>query len=504
MIGAGSVVTSAIPPWVVAAGQPAAWCARCGREGGGDRRRLAARLALPAAGRRHRRRTRGCSRRALRERVDVVIAAPGGARRADAPTSTACSRSRDGAARAALLERFRPDALYVQFAIAVVRRARCRASSTCCDSPAGAGIRVVTAFHEPERELAALPVLGRAIYRRIGGADRRAGGATARPARDALAAAGDRRRPRRRVPHGVPALPRAASARRHRARARALRPARPARAGARLRPSGQGRRRPRRSARPVLLPAVARRDDRDRRRSRARGAALFRVFGRVDARHLAAAAGGDGVGGRPDPVLAGSSPTTTCRRLLAAATVMVLPYRRITQSGIAHLCVAGAVPAVASRLDGLRGDARRGRASTSRRRRRHALAAALARRAGRRRRPRPAARCAGRASRGLGTGGGRRPDRRGRARTPGGAGAASSAAGGRALNASRGRHPRERRERRRRVVDSHSARSNQTTALTAGIALRQLRRETVDPRRPSPAPSLDRPTSGSMIGLRSA
>src|SRR5206468_8910564 len=39
--------------------------------------------------------------------------------------------------------------------------------------------------------------------------------------------------------------------------------------------------------------------------------------------------------------------------LLAAATVMVLPYRRITQSGIAHLCVAGTVPAVASRLPGL-------------------------------------------------------------------------------------------------------------------------------------------------------
>jgi len=39
--------------------------------------------------------------------------------------------------------------------------------------------------------------------------------------------------------------------------------------------------------------------------------------------------------------------------VLAAAAVMVLPYRRITQSGIAHLCVAGTVPAVASRLDGL-------------------------------------------------------------------------------------------------------------------------------------------------------
>jgi glycosyltransferase involved in cell wall biosynthesis len=79
---------------------------------------------------------------------------------------------------------------------------------------------------------------------------------------------------------------------------------------------------------------------------------VFRVFGRVDARHLEqlrAAAGWAGA----RVVFPGFVADEDLADLLAAATVMALPYRRITQSGIAHLCVAGSVPAVASRLDGL-------------------------------------------------------------------------------------------------------------------------------------------------------
>ena len=58
------------------------------------------------------------------------------------------------------------------------------------------------------------------------------------------------------------------------------------------------RRRPRRS-RPGTASGRARRDDRDRGRAACRGAALFRVFGRADVRHLAALRAGTTWVGRP-------------------------------------------------------------------------------------------------------------------------------------------------------------------------------------------------------------
>jgi len=114
---------------------------------------------------------------ALHERVDVAVAAPGAA----APTDAAGGVHRvlgrhDGAARAALLDRCRPDAVFVQFAIAaygaalpgldhLLRLARRR------------GIRVLTVFHEPQRDVAALPGVAAAIYRRVASFTRSVAGA---------------------------------------------------------------------------------------------------------------------------------------------------------------------------------------------------------------------------------------------------------------------------------------------------------------------------------------
>ena len=256
--------------------------------------------------------------------------------------------SRDGAERAALLERFRPDAVYVQFAIAgfgaalpgldhLLRLARRR------------GIRVVTVFHEPARDIAALPGLGAAIYRRIG-ALTDVPVVLAGPARDALEAAGIDTRLAVSVPHGVPALaiPSACDVERVRARyglrgrlVLSLGFVHPDKGADVLA-----------GAAPVLLPAVPDATIVIAGAPRARRG-LFRVFGRADVRHLAALRAGTAWSG--DRIrFCGYVADDDVAGLLAAATVMVLPYRRITQSGIAHLCVAGAVPAVASRLPGLR------------------------------------------------------------------------------------------------------------------------------------------------------
>ena len=206
----------------------------------------------------------------------------------------------------------------------------------------------MTAFHEPQRELAALPGAGRAIYRRVAALTDVAV-AYGAPARRSLAAAAIGTVRVAEIPHGVPLLPPAGAA-----EIDALR----ARYGL--------------SGRVVLLLGFVHPDkgadvlvEASRRvladlddvtvviagEPRVRSGA-FRWFGRVDARHLgelrsAASFAGDRIR-FPGFVADADLPA-----LLGAATVMALPYRRITQSGIAHLCVAGTVPAVASRLDGL-------------------------------------------------------------------------------------------------------------------------------------------------------
>ncbi len=283
----------------------------------------------------------------LRDRVEIAIAAPGAATAADAADVHRVLAVRSPAARAALLADFRPDALYVQFSIAsyggalpglehLLRLAR------------RAGIPVTTAFHEPERELAALPVLGRAIYRRVA-ALTDVPVAYGRPAHDALLAAGIGRGRVALIPHGVPLLPVATPADIDRVRDRYGLTGRFALALGFIHPDKGGDVLV--EAARTLLPAhpdltlVIAGEPRERR-------GVFRAFGRVDVRHLAqlreaSAWAGDRVrfpGFVADDDLPG---------LLAAATVMVLPYRQITQSGIAHLCVAGTVPAVASDLDGL-------------------------------------------------------------------------------------------------------------------------------------------------------
>jgi glycosyltransferase involved in cell wall biosynthesis len=285
---------------------------------------------------------------ALRERVDVAVAAPGAA----APTDAAGGVHRvlgrhDGAARAALLDRCRPDAVFVQFAIAaygaalpgldhLLRLARRR------------GIRVLTVFHEPQRDAAALPGVAAAIYRRVASfTDTPI--VLAEPAREGLEAAGIDARAAVAVPLGVPALPPVSVFDVERVRVRyglrgrivlALGFVHPDKGADVLA-----------GAAPVLLPQV---DDativiagEPRQRH-----GLFRVFGRADARHLdalreATAWAGDRIR------FCGFVADEDLPAVLAAATAMVLPYRRITQSGIAQLCVAGTVPAVASRLPGL-------------------------------------------------------------------------------------------------------------------------------------------------------
>jgi glycosyltransferase involved in cell wall biosynthesis len=282
---------------------------------------------------------------ALRERADVAVAAPGAAGGEDGVHRVLGLR--DAAARAALLESFRPDAVYVQFAIAafgaalagldhLLRLARAR------------GIRVVTVFHEPERDLAALPVVGAAVYRRIA-ARTDVPVVLAAPALAALGAAGIDTRAATSVPHGVPALPVASAREVERVRLRyglrgrvvlALGFVHPDKGADVLA-----------AAAPALLPAVTDATIAIAGAPRARRG-LFRVFGRADARHLADLRAATAWAGERIR-FCGFVADDDLPGVLAAATAMVLPYRRITQSGIAHLCVAGAVPAVASRLPGL-------------------------------------------------------------------------------------------------------------------------------------------------------
>jgi glycosyltransferase involved in cell wall biosynthesis len=80
----------------------------------------------------------------------------------------------------------------------------------------------------------------------------------------------------------------------------------------------------------------------------------FRAFGRLDRRHheaLRRTAAALPAGRVRFP---GFVPTADLAAVVHAAAVMALPYRRITQSGIAHLAVAAGAPVVASDLPGLR------------------------------------------------------------------------------------------------------------------------------------------------------
>lgn len=284
---------------------------------------------------------------ALREQADVAIAAPGsGEPESDASAGVhRVLAPHQRRARVALLQRFRPDALYVQFAISayggalsgldhllrLARRER---------------IRVVTVFHEPERELAALPGLGRAIYRRVAAATD-APVIHAEPARDALAALGVGSATA--IPHGVPLLPSPSVADVERARLRYGLRGRVVLALGFIHPDKGAD--VLCAAAPALLDALPDAtiaiagEPRERR-------AAFRAFGRADARHLAQLRAAAAFAGErirfPGFIADDDLPA-----VLAAASAMALPYRRITQSGIAHLCVSAAVPAVASSIRGL-------------------------------------------------------------------------------------------------------------------------------------------------------
>jgi glycosyltransferase involved in cell wall biosynthesis len=286
---------------------------------------------------------------ALRNHLHIAIAAPGGGLPvADlgAGVHRVLAPSRR-AARLALLAGFDPDALYLQFSIAsyggslpglehLLRRAR------------RADLPVVTAFHEPHRELAALPVLGRTIYRRIAALTDVAV-VYGEPARRALEQAAIGAGRVAEIPHGVPLLPAATTAEIDALRTRERLSERVVLALGFIHPD-KGADVLAEAARMVLgtlddVTFVIAGQPRARR-------GAFRAFGRADARHLAGlrsqtAWAGDRV---RFPGFVGDEDLPA---LLGAATVMALPYRRITQSGIAHLCVAGAVPAVASRLAGL-------------------------------------------------------------------------------------------------------------------------------------------------------
>jgi glycosyltransferase involved in cell wall biosynthesis len=203
-------------------------------------------------------------------------------------------------------------------------------------------------FHEPERDIAALPGVGTAIYRRVAALTDVAV-VPAAPASDALAAAGIDTSGVVRIPHGVRPLPTPSAHEVERVRMRyglrgrvvlALGLAHPDEGADVLAAAAAG----------VLTAlhdvTIAIAGEPSARRG------LLRVLGPFDESRVAGlrrstAWAGDRVrfcGPVADDDLPG---------VLGAAGVMVLPYRGITRNGIAHLCVAGAVPTVASRLRGL-------------------------------------------------------------------------------------------------------------------------------------------------------
>ena len=351
VIGAGSVVTRHIPPWVVAAGQPARVVREIRTRGGADDRLTAALLFVspyppPADG-------IGSHTRMLVARARASGSRSRSRRPAPRPPRDAADVHRVLALRDAPPRGRRcspgsaPTRVYVQFSIAsyggalpglehLLRLAR------------RAGIPVVTAFHEPRARARGAAGAGPRHLPARRGADRRARRATARPAHDALLAAGIGDGGVTSIPHGVPLL-RAAAAE-DRARAGAVRPAgRVVLALGFIHPD-KGADVLAEAAR-ALLPAHPDVTLVIAGEPRARRGALPPVRARRRAPpgrlREAAAWAGDRVR-FPGFVADDDLPD-----VLAAATVMALPYRRITQSGIAHLCVAGTVPAVASRLDGL-------------------------------------------------------------------------------------------------------------------------------------------------------
>jgi glycosyltransferase involved in cell wall biosynthesis len=291
--------------------------------------------------------------RALAADADVVVGAPGNG-----------GRERDGdvevrrllGARAATPGRSRtlladvdPDAVYVQFAISAFATAL-PAVFRICRAARGAGVPVVAAFHEAARELALLPGAGAAIYRGMLALTDVPVVLTPHAAA-ALAAAGADVARVAVVPHGVPALaaPPAAEVERVRA-AYGMGPS-PVLALGFVHPD--------KGADTLLaaVPALA---------ARAPDATVivagtprvrrgpFRAFGRLDRRHhdeLRRAAAALPAGRVRFP---GFVPAGDLAAVVHAAAVMALPYRRITQSGIAHLAVAAGAPVVASDLPGLR------------------------------------------------------------------------------------------------------------------------------------------------------
>lgn len=285
---------------------------------------------------------------ALREHAAVVIAAPGGGARTDIAEGVqrvlAPWQVRE---RSALLATVRPEALFVQFAIASYSSSLLGLDHLL-RSAHGAGIPITTAFHEPQREQTALPLLGRAIYRRIA-ALTDVPIAYGEAGRAALLDAGIVSGGVSSIPLGVPQLAPPSAAGIEAVRARYGLTGRLVLMLGFIHPDKGadvliGAARPLLQTHPDVTVVIAG-EPRVRR-------GLFRAFGRVDARHLAELQSAAAWAGNRIR-FPGFIDDIDLSNLLAAASVMVLPYRRITQSSIATLCVAGAVPTVASRLDGL-------------------------------------------------------------------------------------------------------------------------------------------------------
>jgi len=296
--------------------------------------------------------TRGLAR-ALAADADVVVGAPGGgARERDGDVDV---RRVLGAASAlprrpdALLGEVGPDAVYVQFAISAFATAL-PAVLRVCAAARRAGIPVVAAFHEVARELALLPGAGAAIYRRMLALADVLVVLTPHAAAALVAAGADAARITV-VPHGVPTLAAPSAEEVERVRAAYGMGPSPVLALGFVHPD---------KGADTLLAAVpelaARVPDatvivagtpRTRR-------GPFRVFGRLDRRHHEALrrTAASLPAGRVR--LPGFVPAADLPAVLHAAAVMALPYRRITQSGIAHLAVAAGAPVVASDLPGLR------------------------------------------------------------------------------------------------------------------------------------------------------
>ena len=246
---------------------------------------------------------------------------------------------------------FRPDLVFCQFAVSALTTSTA-AVMKICRAMEAEGVPVAMAFHEPLREIALLGPLGRWIYAK-------ALGSCSAPITFSIGATnalGFAHPPREitQLAHGIPALP-----------TPTLHDIERVRAAYGL--SGTfildfGFIHPDKGVDVLVAaaPMVARLHGgpvnlliagRPRRRS-----SIFKLLGMVDERHYAALR--KAAADLPSDVRSSFPsylPDEDLAPLLASASVVVLPYRRTTQSGVASFVLAAGSPAVVTRLPGLEG-----------------------------------------------------------------------------------------------------------------------------------------------------